>query len=995
MRQLIFSTITLLLFAITLTACGGGGGGGADAGGGGGDTPAPAPITCETDISKCADTEETFNLISVFDTIEAITQPDIEWNGFDSLNAVSAGALADTDSNATKSVTLGVVGVSLNDNIYYRREATNIDWQIDGDNNPKGLQIAQRITLSRITWPTVALTFNSDGHISGVTVNYLTNSYTATGTGDAKSFTGAYDSDYTDADSSNTALKVNIAVDRSTIFGFDSAYMAHIKWDSKQEADFTISTASKATEYNIKGATITGFETTTLPTTNQATFTGAGTGVYSVFDTDNVQTTYNTSFTAIAIVDFSSSNVDFTTTGTACTDTNCALTAADKNALNLSTENISFISGTNNISSDINAGTLSGTLDAKFYGDNGDGANEFGGTFALTEANKRYYYGAFGAQRGLLVPTQNYQTLTSLEDPKRIHDTAGTPLDPSDDVGRTNIALAIDSLVEITRSTDGTSITNKNIYGGLVQFDYANDNSGDYAPNSLKYYFDNRIYTVTNGGSGGTDRHITATSVNGVTSNDGSAPKELRFNRYSFFGFTSDYMSALQWLVDPTDANSFGYGIAGFATAGNAITKSGRTIFTGKGWGNYSDATENDDMFYTITANVDFSTRKVTLASTDTCAANELPSCTGSNPRPHLNFTGDTTYEAGSNQLIFSTVTTAGDVNNFPLSGTANAKFYGTGTDVATELGGTFNLSNIDGNAIAGYVGFFGTQRGYLIDANDITTETEIAGETVPATFNANGITSFVDPNRVSTTGNAFEVASIVQITKNNQDNTITNEKISGGVAQFDYNGVNFKNMDFAIYFADKKYVTTGGTSTATLIAVSASNISVAGDADVPDILELHRDDAKFSFEPNYMARVYWNVDETDYDAFGYGITGFATDGTDILTADNPILAGITQPITFTGEGQGEYHDKASQAVGNIHYFIITANVDFSNQTIGLTSSQTCDGSSITSSNFCPSTNNGEFQAFHLDFTGELSYAAGTNAISGGITTAGADEDFG
>ena len=78
--------------------------------------------------------------------------------------------------------------------------------------------------------------------------------------------------------------------------------------------------------------------------------------------------------------------------------TSCTLPADTD--LNLVATGLSFADAVgNNLSTNTaSAGTLSGTLDARFYGNAGDGANEFGGTFALKNTDN-YYYGAFGATK--------------------------------------------------------------------------------------------------------------------------------------------------------------------------------------------------------------------------------------------------------------------------------------------------------------------------------------------------------------------------------------------------------------------------------------------------------------------------------------------------------------------------------------------------------------------------------------------------------------------
>ncbi|MCH9843969.1 MAG: transferrin-binding protein-like solute binding protein, partial [Alphaproteobacteria bacterium] len=56
---------------------------------------------------------------------------------------------------------------------------------------------------------------------------------------------------------------------------------------------------------------------------------------------------------------------------------------------------------------------------------------------------------------------------------------------------------------------------------------------------------------------------------------------------------------------------------------------------------------------------------------------------------------------------ITGAIETAGDADNTKLTGTVDARFYGTGSNAAEELGGTFSLSNAD----SGYIGWFGAKK--------------------------------------------------------------------------------------------------------------------------------------------------------------------------------------------------------------------------------------------------------------------------------------------
>ncbi|MCH9844423.1 MAG: transferrin-binding protein-like solute binding protein, partial [Alphaproteobacteria bacterium] len=493
-----------------------------------------------------------------------------------------------------------------------------------------------------------------------------------------------------------------------------------------------------------------------------------------------------------------------------------------------------------------------------------------------------------------------------------------------------------------------------------------------------------------------TAEHVSVSGLGGhndIDSTVAPTPSSLSLSRTSGrFGFSADYMARLEWLV----GNISGFGITGFESNGADIPKTGSTAFNGRGGGFHSVSFRQ---YFDVTINVDFTGKNATLITRNTCVTFLINSCGDGSSflRPQFDFTGEGNYSANSNQLIFESVTTKGDDLDFnatdgtELSGTANAKFYGPATD---ELGGTFNLSNAD--STIGYVGFFGGQKGYII-SDEIQTETTHAD--TPTTFNADNLTGFNDdarfnngtPNDTSDdagkTDVTLPVASIVQITKNSTDNTIANESISGGVTQFDYeNNGNFKGAGFTLYFADKKYETlTGSLGDANRIDGYALDIDADNILNSSTLSYLYKNEANFGFVPNYMAALSWNVWPTDDNTYGYGMTGFATLGTAIPTnlADN---------ATFTGEGQGQYHDKNS-AIGstsNLRYFIISANVDFNTREVVLTSSETCSIGINNVTNTCSISGN---KRDHLNFTGTLKYDSADNNLTGTLTSAGDDDN--
>ena len=189
-KQFYISVMVALSASIALTACGGGGGGGSAGGGGGG------PTTCPDDPSKCPPPAPLidFYVHDIEDvTLENQKAMGIAYSNFAetgekiaannsqrSFSLFSNTANNAADANASLSATLNGLAVSGYDVTHYNRPNSSTDWKVDGALNPEGLTITQNVTLSRIISPTVTLTFDTNGNISGVTATYLGKDYTAT-----------------------------------------------------------------------------------------------------------------------------------------------------------------------------------------------------------------------------------------------------------------------------------------------------------------------------------------------------------------------------------------------------------------------------------------------------------------------------------------------------------------------------------------------------------------------------------------------------------------------------------------------------------------------------------------------------------------------------------------------------------------------------------------------------------------------------------------------
>ena len=765
----------------------------------------------------------------------------------------------------------------------------------------------QTASITRLSESAASLTFNN-GNISAVTTYLNGVNYTATGTGTAETFTGTSDTGFT------------LTVDRKNIFGFDSNYMAAINWERKQQnvTGATPSDNLKDSDYNISGNMLVGLETvySTILTTRTLEFTGKGRGFYT--DVNNKDASYETIFDVIANVDFSSRTASISSSNS-CKADNC--TANPLNTLNFTTASLSYTD--NNISGAVTAGSLVGTLDARFYGTvTAVGtAEELGGTFALVNSSS-YYYGAFGAQYiNNFIPrnTTNFGAVTSV--------VAINPQTTS--VGYVSLGGVADANVTL----QGLAVSLSDIT------DYARDKDDAWSVDASQLKIDRNIRALRVTSAAATLAFASDGSISGATVYADDDYNNATVDRNAIFGFDSEYMAYVTWganesldnsntALTQSVADSDGMMIAGIETADLTPLSANGVVFKGKGKGFYdndvTDVADGYETIFDVTATVDFgATKSIVIGTSGTTGTN------GSD------------LDANNFATITDFSTLTATANAGTLSGTLDARFYG---GVAQELGGTFALTNNDSY----YYGAFGAKRNYAASLD------------APKTFTS--LTGFNDSNRASETGVVLKVNNAMQATDDTINDSVTIEKITGAVVEFDYNADgDFAATGLTLYLADKKYSVANATANSDSIkdALPIAN----GENVAPSYFSLTKEETYLGFAPNYMAAIWWTLTETGSDSYGFAIAGYETKGNEILTEDT---------IRFTGEGRGLYRSDTEKGERN---FYLTADVDFATRSIDVTALHSLDN-------------------IPLDFTGNLSYASGSNIITGNIGTAGDDEDF-
>ncbi|MCH9852463.1 MAG: transferrin-binding protein-like solute binding protein, partial [Alphaproteobacteria bacterium] len=681
----------------------------------------------------------------------------------------------------------------------------------------------------------------------------------------------------------------------------------------------------------------------------------------------------------------------------------------------------------NNISGTVTAGDLSGTLDARFYG---DAAREFGGTFALTNATS-YYYGAFGAEHGG-INTLTFTASTIAEEILNVADrTPGMPFGLSTDTLKDSKANHdMNSLAVYQDDTNAYSRVLNRSWGtadnaqtteivrvtnslGRVQFDNITGNIKE-----ISVYLSGVNYSTIVPSSSSSVK-LSATDINrrngmlldNVINSDFDATiATLEADRSSgFFGFDTEYMAYIGWHIAQKESdlstnstvltdsiyNKNGMMLAGIETTAtdlNAISVND-TTFTGKGSGIYGDANESYKTIFSVIATINFGARNITIKSHDTCKASSCGVKLNS-----LNFsTSALSFEdpddaTASVNLISGAINTTDTDNN--LAGTLDARFYGSS---AGEFGGSFAL--VDTSRY--YYGVFGAGRSTTINASidpiAIIADSKLttAKETDPAlnstyptitagavagadyTLKGLGIYGKVTNDHTRIAGDSWTYAVVTRET------TIT--KLSDTRVELTHDDTNGTITNMKVILDDDEGSYNSDTvATPNAYKLTASITSPPADATSTKI-DGYRGNKFFGFDSNHMVYSHWNLTRADsaLHASNTTDTTYATDGVMIAgleTANGDIP--ITGSVEFIGKGHGFY----SNSDTNTDYqtsFRVKANVTFgeSKGSITISSRDTCK---IIVNADC--TDNGADRVNALNFSTEALNFANINNITGTVT---------
>ncbi|MCH9844884.1 MAG: transferrin-binding protein-like solute binding protein [Alphaproteobacteria bacterium] len=583
----------------------------------------------------------------------------------------------------------------------------------------------QTTKIVRVTNPDASIGI-AGGNINNVDVHLLGKKYS---TGTFTSTSNVMVSNIainTGADDGATIA--TIEVDRSSdFFGFEADFMAYIGWHIAQKENDLDANDAVLTDsiYNKNGMMLAGVETVSILTTGNIKLQGKGHGVYG-----DVNESYKTIFDTNVDVNFGTKKITIGSSNT-CKASDCSMTL---NHLDFTTGALDYTDtdvmiADTTISGDVDTkdtnNKLAGTLDARFYGGIGQ---EFGGTFALIDsASDSYYYGIFGAERAINIDASIMNSSATVTSPatevaNSTYETITAGADAN--LGYTLKALSVYGKVTDTHTRLSTadlwkysdierSTTVTTVADARVAFTHSNKQLA-----SLTLNPDNTINHAS-GTNIDADGYILEAPITSPPDYTSTVIEGYRGNE--FFGFDSENMVYARWNLTQTAINlderdvgegattdltatsgiSNGVMIAGLETVN--ITNTGSAKFIGKGHGFYSNADTNIDYqtSFRVRADVNFGDSKVTINSYDTCKASDCANA----PVSALDFSTDALSYTDADTALADT-TISGSVTADDLTGTLDARFYGTAT---SEFGGTFAMLGTDnGVTNESYYGAFG-----------------------------------------------------------------------------------------------------------------------------------------------------------------------------------------------------------------------------------------------------------------------------------------------
>ncbi|MCH9844587.1 MAG: transferrin-binding protein-like solute binding protein, partial [Alphaproteobacteria bacterium] len=566
---------------------------------------------------------------------------------------------------------------------------------------------------------------------------------------------------------------------------------------------------------------------------------------------------------------------------------------------------------------------LTGTANARFYGEGSD-ANELGGTFTMQDSNNTsYYYGAFGTHRIAhdeiananikTVATETYNSFQEVVADGAHNSFKRLTLNALAVSGNTNVFYQrsdgqawntghVSQTVQLTKTSGASAdIT----YGGHERIAY------------IGAYLKGKTYKTNTIGTD--DRQNGETLTADITSGnpDNSISAKITADRNtSLFGFTPHYMTTIDWTIisDSVNTNNLaissthttnvrthtnGFMMAGFEVAGGSIPTSETVMFTGKGRGIYggkADA-ENYATIFDITANVNFSTRNVALTSSNTACTGDNCANIDATTLASLNFTAPLTYALGINNI--SGAITAGN-----LQGTADARFYDEGPRVK-EIGGTFSMQDNDNY----YYGAFGGTRHefhHFADTTNFDQWSQWSG-----TKERDGL-SYLDDNNKPLT-QTFDITQ--------SGSVITKVKIK----TLDINGntIDTDNFESGI----------GGSQDTGFINDEDEGIRAGGGGGGMRIIH-KTDKTKLIAMVHSSDRSPWDWDYQTVGVFNDGTTkgGFSTG---VFTNDMPTG---NSTINFTGRAYGHYQYNSERYITRAD---VAINVNFGDGTAEITTTNT------------------------------------------------------